>query len=206
MSDASIVKGFVDFVKLFVYTVAVADETTKAPALIGALLAIPHYELQRRVQSGFAKAGLPEIRPAHNPIFQWLPAEGARVTEIAERIGTTKQAVGYLVDYLEANGYLERVPDPRDGRALLVKRTKKGWRVNQTARKLVEEVQTDWAGRIGEDQMARLRDLLGDLVRALAVDYSPRLGGIPEDQPPRPGGDRFRRARRPLLRRSDSFK
>ena len=160
-----------------------AEGPGEALALIGALLAIPHYELQRRVQAGFAKAGLHEIRPAHNPIFQWLPVEGARVTELAERIGTTKQAVGYLVDYLEANGYLERVRDPRDGRALLVRRTKKGWRVNQTARKLVGEVQADWAGRIGEDRMAQLRELLGDLVRALGVSYSPRLGGVSEDQP-----------------------
>ena len=179
MADAAIVKDLVDIVKVVVYTEAVTQDPAEAQALIGALLAIPHFELQRRVQSGFAKAGLAEIRPAHNPIFQWLPVDGARVTELAERIGTTKQAVGYLVDHLEANGYLERVPDPRDGRALLVRRTKKGWRVNQTARKLVEEVQADWAGRIGEDRMAQLRDLLGDLVRALGVSYSPRLGGIP---------------------------
>jgi DNA-binding MarR family transcriptional regulator len=150
-------------------------------ALIGALLAIPHHELQRRVEMGFAKAGLPEIRPAHTAIFQWLPVEGARVTELAERIGTTKQAVGYLVDYLEANGFLERVPDPRDGRAMLVRRTERGWLVNETARKLVEEVQADWAQKIGADQMIELRKLLGDLVRALGFEYSPRMGGVPEE-------------------------
>lgn len=150
-------------------------------ALIGALLAIPHHELQRRVETGFAKAGLPEIRPAHTAIFQWLPADGARVTELAEQIGTTKQAVSYLVDYLEANGFLERVPDPRDGRALLVRRTERGWLVNQTARKLVEEVQADWGQKIGEDRMIQLRELLSELVRALGFEYSPRMGGVPEE-------------------------
>ena len=108
--------------------------------LIGALLAIPHKELQQRVQAGFAAAGLPEIRPAHAAVFQWLPPEGGRATELADRIGTTKQAVGYLIDYLERHGYLERVADPRDGRALIVRRTEKGWLVNQTARQLVEEL------------------------------------------------------------------
>ncbi len=146
--------------------------------LIGALLAIPHYELQRRVEAGFADAGLPEIRPAHNPIFQWLPEDGARVTELAAQIGTTKQAVGYLVDYLEAHGFLERVSDPRDGRAFLVRRTQKGWLVNETARRLVEEIQADWAERIGQERMAELLGLLGELVVSLGVRYSTRIGGI----------------------------
>jgi DNA-binding MarR family transcriptional regulator len=147
-------------------------------ALIGALLAISHHELQARVQAGFAEAGLPEIRPAQAAIFQWLPVEGAHATELAQMIGTTKQAVGYLVDYLEAKGYLERVPDPRDGRALLIRRTERGWLVNQTARRLVEEIQTDWAELIGPENMAALRDLLASLVAALGVQYSARIGGI----------------------------
>jgi DNA-binding MarR family transcriptional regulator len=156
------------------------DDSDSLP-LIGALLAIPHYELQRRVAAGFADAGLPEIRPAHHPIFQWLPEDGARVTELAAQIGTTKQAVGYLVDYLETHGFLERIADPRDGRAFLVRRTQKGWLVNQTARRLVEEIQADWAERIGHERMADLRELLGDLVLALGVSYAPRIGGVPED-------------------------
>jgi DNA-binding MarR family transcriptional regulator len=165
-----------------VYTVRMNEDLPNRQALIGALLAIPHHELQRRVESGFAEAGLPEIRPAHGPIFQLLPVDGARVTELAEQIGTTKQAVGYLVDYLEVRGFLERVPDPRDGRAFLVRRTEKGWLVNQTARRLVEEVQVDWAARIGPAKMAQLRGMLGELVLALGVQYSSRLGGVPDDE------------------------
>jgi DNA-binding MarR family transcriptional regulator len=168
-------------VKTLVYTVGMNDNLPEQQALIGALLAIPHHELQRRVEAGFAKAGLPEIRPAHGPIFQVLPVAGARVTELAEQIGTTKQAVGYLVDYLEVRGFLERVPDPRDRRAFIVRRTEKGWRVNQTARRLVEEVQADWAARIGPEKMTKLREMLGELVLALGVRYSPRLGGVPDD-------------------------
>jgi DNA-binding MarR family transcriptional regulator len=127
-----------------------------------------------------AAAGLPEIRPAHTAIFQLLPPEGGRATELAERIGTSKQAVGYLIDYLELHGYLERVVDPRDGRAFIVRRTEKGWRVNQTARRLVEEIQSEWAERIGSDRMDELRRLLSELIDALGVRYSPRVGGVPD--------------------------
>lgn len=105
------------------------------------------------------------------------------MTDLAERIGTTKQAVGYLVDYLEAHGFLERVRDPRDGRAIIVRRTAKGWQVNQTARRLVEEVQTEWADRIGCDAMTQLLELLGQLSASLGFEYSGRIGGIPDDEP-----------------------
>jgi DNA-binding MarR family transcriptional regulator len=168
-------------VKPLVYNRQMPADAPDDQPLIGALLAIPHEELQRRVQAGFAQAGLPEIRPAHNAVFQWLPVEGARATELAERIGTTKQAVGYLVGYLEQHGYVERVPDPRDRRALLVRRTERGWLVNQTARRLVEEIQAEWAETIGHDRMDSLRALLGELVRSLGVQYSPRIGGVAED-------------------------
>lgn len=154
-----------------------AEPGTTSP-LIGALLAVPHQELQQRVHAGMAAAGLPEIRPAHAVIFQWLPPEGGRATELAERIGTTKQAVGYLIDYLERHGYLERVADPRDGRALIVRRTEKGWLVNQTARRLVEEVQADWAERLGPEKMDTLLALLKELLDAISFQYSPRVGGV----------------------------
>ncbi len=160
-----------------------AEAPDDSQALIGALLAIPNFELQRRVQAGFAAAGLPEIRPAHDAIFRWLPAEGGRVTDLAAEIGMTKQALGYHVAYLEAHGYLERVSDPRDRRALLVRRTEKGWRVNETARRLVEEVQDEWASHIGEERMDELRELLRDLVRHLGVRHSPRVGGVAADEP-----------------------
>jgi DNA-binding MarR family transcriptional regulator len=153
-------------------------DPTPAGPLIGALLAVSHRELQRRVNAGMAAAGLPEIRPAHAAVFQWLPPEGGRATEVAERIGTTKQAVGYLIDYLEQQGYLERVPDPRDGRALIVRRTERGWLVNQTARRLVEEVQADWASRMGPEKMDALIALLSELVDAFGFEFSPRMLGL----------------------------
>ena len=39
-----------------------------------------------------------------------------RLTDLAARAQMTKQSAGELVSYLEARGYLERVPDPSDGR------------------------------------------------------------------------------------------
>src|SRR3712207_8110617 len=43
----------------------------------------------------------------------------------SERAGMTKQSMGYLVDYLQQHGYLERVPDPDDQRAQTIRITPK---------------------------------------------------------------------------------
>jgi hypothetical protein len=64
-------------------------------------------ELEQRVFEGYHAAGFTDIRAAHAHIFRLLPPEGCRVTELAERAHSSKQATGYLVDYLEEHGYIE---------------------------------------------------------------------------------------------------
>ncbi len=152
--------------------------------LIGALTAIVHGELLRRAQEGYAAAGFPDLRPSHGPVFAYLPPEGCRVTELAERARVTKQAMGYLVDYLEEHGYVERVPDPTDRRAQLVRRTERGWEFNRAARRLVQEIQDEWATLIGEEQMRQLLRILRQLARAFGVEYA---GSAPEvsSRPPK---------------------
>lgn len=145
--------------------------------LLGALLAIPSDALRRRVHEAFATAGFGDLRPAHDPVFALLRPEGDRIVDLAKRAQTTKQAMGYLVAYLEERGYVERVPDPTDGRAQLVRRTERGWEVQRTARRIVHEVQQEWAEQLGPERMHQLLLILRDLVRLLGVEY---IGSPPE--------------------------
>ncbi|SRR6266498_3766502 len=139
--------------------------------LIGALLVLPFSEINRRVFEAYAAAGLTDLRPAHTPVFQYLLPDGDRVVDLAARAQTTKQAMGYLVDYLETAGYLERIPDPKDGRAQIVRRTEKGRKVNRIARETVEKVQEEWAQVIGEEKMAELLNILRELAQHIGFDY-----------------------------------
>ena len=135
--------------------------------LIGALLAIPWQVLRRRVDDALAAEGFADYRPSFTALFQWLGPEGNRITELAQRAGVTKQSMAEMVDEMERRGYVERVPDPTDRRAKLVRRTERGWRVNQTARRVVEQVQQEWRGQMGEEAFAQLQELLRRLVRLL---------------------------------------
>lgn len=61
--------------------------------------------------------GVP-IRPAHTALFAHIDVDGgSRLTEIARRMGVSKQAVAPLADELVSLGVLERVADPSDRRA-----------------------------------------------------------------------------------------
>ena len=66
-------------------------------------------------------------RAAHLSLFPHIELEGGtRVSDLAEKLGITRQAVGQLVDDLERMGAVERLPDPEDRRAKRVVFTSAG--------------------------------------------------------------------------------
>jgi DNA-binding MarR family transcriptional regulator len=135
--------------------------------MIGALLRIPREATLRRVVDGLAAAGFGDVRPAHFTVFQHMPPEGIRLTALAEAALMTKQSMGYLVDDLEALGYVERVPDPADRRAKLVRLTSRGRAVDDTVRAVIRHIEADWARRLGEQEYQQLTRLLRALIAML---------------------------------------
>lgn len=130
---------------------------------LGILLRVPFQELVERLIEGLAEAGFDDIRPAHTAVFQHIEAGGSRLSELAERAQLTKQSMGYLVDYLERRGYLERRPDPGDRRAVLVCLTERGWEEVREALRIIASIEAEWAERLGERGIAELRRLLTEL-------------------------------------------
>ena len=152
--------------------------------MIGALLSLPMQVISRRVAAALAEH-FPDYRPTYEPVFQWCKPEGSRLTELAERVGVTKQSMGEIIDALEQRGYVERVPDPTDGRAILIRRTELGWEINRVARQLVGEIQQEWMRAVGEEQFGHLLHLLRRL--ALALDEPIGPAGHPRAEKPPKG-------------------
>ncbi len=71
--------------------------------------------------------------------------------------------MGYLVDYLEERGYLERRPDPTDRRAALVCLTERGWAQIRAALAIIAGLEQEWTTALGEQRMEQLRELLTEL-------------------------------------------
>lgn len=70
-----------------------------------------------------AAKGYDGLTPASLSLLARVPSTGARTVDLARETGRTKQATGKIVMELEAHGYVQRGPDPADGRAQLVRQT-----------------------------------------------------------------------------------
>jgi DNA-binding MarR family transcriptional regulator len=142
----------------------------------GTLLRDPALTINELVSEGLAERGFADFRPAHGTIGQHITDRGSRVTELAQLAQVSKPTVVYLVNDLERLGYVERVPDPDDGRAKLVCLTKRGARAQEAARQLVAQIERDLSQLLGTRDFATLRGLLQRLHEALwpaSEDNSP---------------------------------
>lgn len=140
--------------------------TSASPSsrLIGALLRIPYQATVERVYHRLTVAGYTDLRPTHLTLLQHLPPEGLHITELATLAQMTRQSMGALVDYVEERGYVERVDDPTDKRAWLVRMTAKGREVERIARAALADLEVEWARALGEERFSHLYATLRDLV------------------------------------------
>jgi DNA-binding MarR family transcriptional regulator len=114
-----------------------------------------------------AARGHPDVRFAHGSVFQFLDDDGTRVSVLAERAHVSKQAMAQLVAHLEEHGYVERVPDPHDRRAKLVRATERGGEVFAIAQAMIASVDARLRQRLGDAKVEQLRTLLEELDAAL---------------------------------------
>jgi DNA-binding MarR family transcriptional regulator len=125
------------------------------------LLGVAFDQFSEALSTRVAAAGYGDIRPGHGCVFGTIdPEHGSRLTDLAERAGMTKQTVGEVTSDLEQLGYLERVPDPDDGRAKIIRLTHRGLEAWLAGRRLIDDLERDWAERFGEERLATLREVL----------------------------------------------
>ena len=136
------------------------------PPLIGALLRMPWEAVLQRMLERLHARGFDDLDAAHLNVFQYPGPQGARPSELAERLRMSKQALNYLLGELERLGYLERRPDPHDLRSKRVALTRRGVSAVRVIREAVEEMEATWAEQIGRKRFAQLRALLLDLNQA----------------------------------------
>ncbi|HEV2633849.1 MAG TPA: MarR family transcriptional regulator [Actinocrinis sp.] len=120
-------------------------------------------------------AGYADLRPVHGLVFQQLHGAGLTSTELAERLGVTKQAAGQLVTDLEARGYLRREPHPHGGRWRLIVLTDKARGHLDVAGRIFHQLEAEFAARMGTENLDTLRAELARLIRGVVGDAVPPL-------------------------------
>jgi len=97
---------------------------------------------------------------ARSSIIPFIKLTGTRQTDIAAKMGLTKQAIQQLVDDLEKEGIVERRPDPSDGRAKVVVFTEKGLKAQKDSEVIKSRIHDEIRSEIGSDNFDRLMDIL----------------------------------------------
>ena len=152
-----------------------AKRASPAQLLIRAARLLNEHAIARIRQRGRG-----DVRVSHASLLPHIDLEGTRITEIARRMGVTKQAVNQAVSEIEALGLVRRKADPSDGRAKLVLFTAKG--------RFQLDHQIPFLGylepkiRIGGDELTK-----GELIRIkcdtnVAISRSEVLAAVPVDQ------------------------
>ncbi|MGH3315636.1 MAG: MarR family winged helix-turn-helix transcriptional regulator [Nocardioidaceae bacterium] len=130
---------------------------------LGILLFVTYRALEQRAHDAVIAAGITDITLAQARIAARIGPNGTRVSDLAEQARVTKQSAGFLVDQLEAAGYVDRVPDPSDRRARLVRLTARAHQVVSIANEEVERTLAEWAKHVGADRLRQVHETLLDL-------------------------------------------
>lgn len=136
---------------------------------VATLMLIAYRAMDERVISAMRDAGY-DITVAQARLAQRLAEDGSRLVDLAEQAQVTKQTASVLVAALESKGLVERVPDPVDGRARLIRFTAAGQDAADRAREVVMGVEQEWNDHLGPRLASALREALTSL-RELVDPY-----------------------------------
>jgi len=92
-----------------------------------------------------------QVSAAHVHVTRHLALEGSRLTDLAQRAGMSKQAMGDLVDQCEAWGLVTRETDPLDARARRVRFTATGLAWLQAFREAVTQADAEFRAEVGTE-------------------------------------------------------
>jgi len=134
---------------------------------IGRLLLLARRDFARRLTRRMNAQGDPRLMSASNTaILPYIDLEGTRSTEIARRMGVSKQAVAKAAKELEDEGLVTRVPDAADGRASLIAFTEEGVTFLMTIHGHIQAIEEEYRQIAGVEDMKVLRRVLTALAYA----------------------------------------
>jgi DNA-binding MarR family transcriptional regulator len=129
---------------------------------LATLMFIAYRAMDEQVMRDVRAAGF-EVTVAQGRLAQRIAADGSRLTDLAEQAQVTKQTASLLIAALEREGLVERVSDPADGRARLIRLTPRGLAASARARETVVSVEHAWKQHLGPELAESLTEALTKL-------------------------------------------
>jgi DNA-binding MarR family transcriptional regulator len=135
---------------------------------VGAMLGVVWRWVRDQLYAGVVAAGYDDLSSAHVRLWSYPGLEGLRPSQLADRVGITKQSVNDLLGHLERQGYLLRVPDSADGRGRVIRLTSKGRRLERAIYAEAGAAQLRIAEILGPRRFTQLHSSLELLTEQLA--------------------------------------
>lgn len=130
------------------------------------LFAIAYRSLVDALHEELWARGWHDVRPAFGFVLLAARQGPTTSTDLAELMGTTKQAASKLVDGMEGAGYVRRRSDAADARQRPVELTARGAELLAAVEEIYGELEGRWSAVLGSAAVDRLR---GDLVTVLSA-------------------------------------
>ncbi len=115
---------------------------------------------EERVLELSAREGYENVTPSMARLFAYLRKEAVSISELARRLGVTRQACHQTVSEACRRGLAELVKDPADARVRTVRFTEKGLEMARVAKSALLELDAELERRIGAEDVATLRRIL----------------------------------------------
>jgi len=138
------------------------------------LLLSANEAMEARALGCLREQGFGNISMAHTRLLRFLRRfpEGGRLSQFAEWGGLTQQSAGYIVDFLESQGYVARSPDPTDRRARIITFTDRG----RTATALLigefDRIESELRAQYGDEYIDSLRAMLEQIGTPWEAGYA----------------------------------
>ena len=144
-------------------TSAAADDVrhhTNRKSLVHPLAFLAN-DFRERIRAGLRERNY-QLQPAQAKVLVHMDIQGSRLTDLADRAGISKQAMGKIIDELERLEYVSR-DSHADGRAKLIQFTPSGLELLQDSGEIVDQVWQEYAALFGARRLAKFRDELNAL-------------------------------------------
>jgi DNA-binding MarR family transcriptional regulator len=125
------------------------------PVPIARLLAAVTRKAIDELNAELARRGFDGVRPAHGYALNAV-RDGTTTSQLARRLGMTKQGAAKLVETLVREGYLARAAHDADSRATLLTLTSRGRALLRAAERIQSDFEARWDAPGLRDALERI--------------------------------------------------
>ena len=135
----------------------------------GILLGLAYQAFKGELHQALGAAGFGDVKPSFGFVLRALDRGPCTASQLAALLDISNPGGTKIVGEMVAAGYVERVPDPADGRARQLHLTARGRAALATARRFHASFERRLAAEHGTDRVGTVRAVLaGYLERAVA--------------------------------------